>query len=234
LKGGDRGAVAVPETIPQPLREIARQCLEVDPRQRCTAGDILDRLRPRSEAKEAPKSMATAAVPRPQERSKRWILVPVIAGTLLLVAVVGGKYIGRPPAIPAAENRSASQSSSTGSAPQSPTPFATPQAPVQKATTRGSVVQQVMPEVSRSAQNTITGKVKVSVLVAVDESGNVTQAKLKSAGPSTYFASRALAAARRWKFKPPLVQGKATGSEWILKFQFGRTATQVFPAQLSP
>ena len=87
---------------------------------------------------------------------------------------------------------------------------------------------------SRSAQNTITGRVKVSVLVAVDASGNVTEGKLKSAGPSSYFASRALAAARRWKFKPPLVQGKATGSEWILKFQFGRSATQVFPTEITP
>ena len=93
-KSGNRGAVAVPETIPQPLREIVRQCLEADPRQRCTAEDIVDRLRPRAVATEVPKSVAAVPVHRSQLRSKRWILVPVIAGTLLLVAVVGGKYIG--------------------------------------------------------------------------------------------------------------------------------------------
>ncbi len=43
-----REAVAVPETIPQPIRDIARQCLQIDPKQRCTASDILARLQPRA------------------------------------------------------------------------------------------------------------------------------------------------------------------------------------------
>jgi TonB family protein len=76
--------------------------------------------------------------------------------------------------------------------------------------------------------------VKVSVQVSVDASGDVSQAKFVSPGPSKYFANLALAAARRWRFNPPQVDGQAVVSEWILRFQFGRTSTQVFPAEIKP
>jgi TonB family protein len=91
-----------------------------------------------------------------------------------------------------------------------------------------------MPEISRGAQNTIKGHVKVSVHVSVDASGNVSQAKFVSAGSSKYFADRALAAARSWKFTPPQVDGQAASSEWILRFQFGRGSTQVMPTETKP
>jgi TonB family protein len=68
----------------------------------------------------------------------------------------------------------------------------------------------------------------------VDASGNVSEAKFVSAGPSKYFAERALAAARRWKFTPPQVAGQAAASEWILRFQFGRADVQAFPAEIKP
>jgi TonB family protein len=91
-----------------------------------------------------------------------------------------------------------------------------------------------MPDVSRGAQKTIRGRVKVNVQVAVDRSGNVSEAKLVSAGPSKYFATRALAAARQWKFAPPQVNGQSTASAWMLRFQFGRTSTEVFPSEIKP
>jgi TonB family protein len=99
---------------------------------------------------------------------------------------------------------------------------------------RGSVLQQVLPDVSRSAQNTITGRFRVSVQVEVDASGKVSEAKLVSPGPSKYFASHALAAARGWKFNPPQVYGRAVASEWILGFQFARANIQVFPTETKP
>ena len=94
--------------------------------------------------------------------------------------------------------------------------------------------QQVLPEVSRGALNTITGHVKVVVRVAVDGSGNVSEATFKSAGPSQYFARQAMAAARRWKFNPPQVDGQGVPSEWDLRFMFGRGSTQAFPTQVKP
>jgi TonB family protein len=96
------------------------------------------------------------------------------------------------------------------------------------------VLHQVLPEVSRGAQNTIHGRVKVSVQVAVDQTGKVAQARFESAGPSKYFAKQALEAARGWTFNPPQVNGQASTSEWVLRFQFGRGETQAFPSEIKP
>src|SRR5882672_4012834 len=46
MKAGKQGSVALPEKIPQTLREIARRCLQVDPQQRCTLDEILSKTRP--------------------------------------------------------------------------------------------------------------------------------------------------------------------------------------------
>jgi TonB family protein len=249
-KPGDQGRVAVPESIPQPFREIARQCLQLDPLKRCTVADILSRLStpalptqtvqthtPPAEAPVEARVEARMAQPRP----KRWIVVPVIVAVLILMIWAGGKFTAHQPPVPVAETHSTSSPQPASALPpaatpaaQSPAPFSESKKPAQKRLVRGSVLQQVLPDVSRNAQNTITGHVKVSVQVSVDASGNVSQAKLVSAGPSKYFADRALAAARNWKFTPPQVDGQAAASEWTLRFHYGRAATQVFPAETKP
>jgi TonB family protein len=73
--------------------------------------------------------------------------------------------------------------------------------------------------------------VRLSVRVRVDPSGSVVSAELESPGPSKYFAELALRAARLWKFEPAKVDGQAVSSEWILRFEFVRTATKVFPVR---
>ena len=95
----------------------------------------------------------------------------------------------------------------------------------------GSVLHQVLPNVSQTARNTIQGKVRVRVKLTVDESGNVTEASFLSPGPSKYFARLAMQASRDWKFTPPQMSGQPIPSEWGLKFAFGRTTTEVYPAQ---
>jgi TonB family protein len=235
VKNGDQGRVAVPETIPQPFREIARQCLQVDPLRRCTAADILSQLRTPTVQTKARVAAQAHEVRAPQPRPKRWIVVPIVGAALLLVAWVGSKLMVHQPPLPTAETRPASAPpAATTPAPHSPAPFSEKGKPAQKKDARGSVLQQVLPDVSRGALNTITGHVKVSVHVSVDASGNVAEATSVSPGPSKYFADRALAAARRWKFTPPQVGGQAVASEWILRFQFGRAGTEVFPAEVKP
>jgi len=81
------------------------------------------------------------------------------------------------------------------------------------------------------ARNTIQGRIRVAVQVSVDTTGNVSEAKLTSPGPSRYFANQALQSARRWKFKPPQVDGRPTASAWLLKYQFGRSGTEVIPSE---
>jgi TonB family protein len=233
----------VPETIPQPLREITRQCLQVNPQQRCTVGDILKQLQPnlahaaiQAEVPVETKTIEAKTVETktvephtPRESPRRWILVPIVIAAICLVVWIGSRLFIHAPQIPATQTAPASEAPASP-ATQTPAPFSA--SPAKGAP--GSVLHQVLPEISRSAQNTITGTLKVSVQVSVDASGNVSQAKLVSAGPSKYFADHALAAARSWKFAPPQLDGQATTSEWILRFQFKRTSVQVFPAEVKP
>jgi len=52
---------ALPETLPEPFLEIARQCLRRDPQQRCTVAEILARFQPGAPA----RPVAAAASPSP-------------------------------------------------------------------------------------------------------------------------------------------------------------------------
>jgi TonB family protein len=265
---GEREAVTVPETIPQPLRGILAQCLQVDPRRRCTVGDILSRLQPKT-LEEAPVVAKLVEAHLRRERRTKRIVVPIaVVVALFLVVWVGNRLMNRQSPLPAAESQPAqnqptqsqpAQSQPVQSQPvqsqpaqsqpvqapaavptpqppaaQSPAPFFAKEKPAKTGLVRGAVLEQVLPDVPRSAQNTIEGRVKVSVQVSVDSSGKVSDATLASAGPSKYFAKLALAAARRWKFTPPQVDGQPVASEWVLRFQFKPTTTQVSPAETKP
>ncbi len=96
---------------------------------------------------------------------------------------------------------------------------------------QGKVLQQVAPEVSKSARNTITGTLRVTVKLEVDSSGNVARATFITAGPSKYFSRQAMQAAQQWKFAPAQVNGKAAPSTWILHFGFKRSGTEVVPQE---
>jgi len=92
------------------------------------------------------------------------------------------------------------------------------------------VLHEEIPDVPRSARNTIHGRIKVSVRVTVDTSGNVTDDTLENAGPSKYFARLASEAARKWKFAP--AKGDDQDSrEWLLRFEFARGGTTAHAAR---
>jgi eukaryotic-like serine/threonine-protein kinase len=99
---------------------------------------------------------------------------------------------------------------------------------------RGKVVQQVLPDAPQKARDTIRGKVRLSVKVNVDETGNVTQATLDAPGPSQYFADRTLAAAQLWKFAPAKIDGRSVPSQWLLYFEIDPATTAVHPKQTAP
>jgi len=229
-----REPVVVPETISQAIREIAGRCLQIDPKQRFTASDILSRLQPQASRPPVPVSARVLETGRSAAHSKRWIIAPILAAALVLGVWVGSKFVSHQPAVPAAEVGPAKPPADIPPE-QSPAPFAEKAQPAAPAgTAPGSVLHQVMPDVSRGAQNTIEGRLKVAVDVSVDASGNVSEAKFVSRGPSTYFASRAMSAARSWKFDPPQVNGQAVPSEWVLHFQFRRTSIDVSPVEKRP
>ena len=92
------------------------------------------------------------------------------------------------------------------------------------ADTGSGAVHEEIPRVPQSARDTIHGRVKVSVRVLVDKSGNVVRDTFESPGPSNYFNRLASQAARKWKFASVNTDGKR---EWLLRFEFGREGTTV-------
>lgn len=238
------GDAFLPEGTPPIFLEIARQCLRLDPERRWTPQEIAAHLLPSS----------------PPARSKARLLPIAVAVMALAVILAAGKFWRQQPA---PKGTTASETPQTTQVPQpvpaaksAPTPVAatavgqvqqklSPLASVRTAANKvpvpapshsapGAVLEKILPRVSDRSLRTITGKLRVSVQVAVDASGHVTEATLASPGPSHYFARAALGAAQGWTFTPPAQQGEAVASNWMLRFAFTREGVEVQPVQLSP
>jgi len=244
----------LPEALPAPFFEVIHHCLRRDPQNRWTAADIAARLH---QTLPAPQAQTTS---RSQDAfAKRRFIVPTVAVGLALATILGGVRLlhrrpeaprGAPIALegqrpqpkplqkpekPGAGQPTYKQQGSSGT-PLSPT---LPRSQGQTETTTGDldqaeVVHQVLPAVPQSARDTIRGRVRVRVRVHVAPSGDVVGAEFDSPGPSKYFARLAMQAAQRWKFSSAQVDGQDASREWILRFEFGRTATNVYPVQVGP
>jgi TonB family protein len=238
FQGPSRSELRVPETMPAPFLEIVNHCLNPNPKLRWTLPEISASLQPGSVTRQ-PTAIARARGPAGSRR----FIVPVVATGLLLLAIfAGSKLIKHTPdtapsnqtKVDAAESKTSEPNAVTG---ESSSRVATPQGTTQKtigSVARGTVAQQVLPDVSRGARNSIQGRVRVKIKVRVDTAGDVVGAQFVSPGPSKYFANLALNAARRWKFTPPQLGAQNLSSEWLLKFEFGRAATNVQATQSSP
>jgi TonB family protein len=235
------GDALLPADTPANLIEITRQCLRLDPARRWTTQEIAARLLPTQQpAKSRPPYVAA-----------------VVAVLALGVIVAAGKLFWRQPqsggspaprpssvsSVGATESHPADNKSAASIAPSSLKPAGanaaakssrgkTPEA-LSKAVP-GAVREKSLPRVSSRSLDTISGKIRVSVKLAVDSSGHVTEASLASPGPSHYFARVALEAAKGWTFTPPMRSGEAVPSSWMLRFAFTKKGIDVQPAQLSP
>lgn len=205
-----------PETIPEPFRGIARECLQLDPKRRCSLSQIQARLQPA--ARSVPATDPAPALPARKNRR------PVfgIALAVVIVVLIGYAFLhSRGKSSPVPETTPVHG----GEVPAPPASQAVqPAKPA--GSNSGEVTHQVMPDVPKSAQNTISGTIKVTVQVEVDNSGKVTSARFKTRGSSSYFAERALRAAERWEFSPPLVDGQPAASAWLVQFRFKRSSIQ--------
>lgn len=225
--GTAQGDPAIPDTIPEPFHGIARECLRIDPKRRCSIAEIQARLKP--EARSVPVKLEPPPAARSTVSGK-----PILA-LLLAVAAIVGSILLYSRAHSHRKNPTESAETPQPTAPAIPaSPKGETAAPAKKAVApRGEVVHQVLPEISASARNTISGTIKIGVRVAVDSSGKVTSARLVSPGPSKYFARLVLQAAEQWEFSPPQVDGQPTASTWLLRFRLKRTSTQASPERLS-
>lgn len=219
------GEPAIPESIAQPFRDIARDCLRTNPARRCTLEEIRTRLMPGRKL-EFPASRG--AEPEEEEPRKRGMLPWVIAGIAVLLAILGLVMWHGPKGSPQPADEAAP------SAPVvAPSPASRP-GPARGVNAKGAVAQKMMPNVASYATDTIHGTVVVVVRAAVDTSGEVTNVTIKSAGPSRYFADRALIAARGWKFKPAMRHGQPVESEWAIRFGFRRGGTEATATEETP
>jgi TonB family protein len=230
-----REKLFLPNTVPPHFADIARHCLVRDPQSRWTLPQIVGQLQPSPAAPAPTRAQEPVTAEIEESGSKRRFVLPVIAVMALLITMLAGPRLFRTPPRELKSQSSSGQNPSAANTEFSPTSVKSePLRASGSGIVPGSVLHQVLPNVSQSARNTIEGKVRVRVKLAVDESGNVTEASFLLPGPSKYFARLAMQASRDWKFTPPQANGQQVPSEWVLKFAFGRTATEVYPAQQSP
>jgi TonB family protein len=205
--------------LPSPFRNIAERCLRPDPQQRSTISDIQSELRSPSSSINPPLASRPAARVRPNRS-----LASIVTGGLLSI-LVAGVILFRHHRTP--DTLTPTQQTQASSLPPAGTEAV-------NSVASGKVARQVLPEVSRNALATIHGTIRVKVRVEVDPSGSVEKARLEAAGPSRYFAEKALEAAKQWKFEPPVANRQSVPSQWRLEFQFKRTTSNAQAAKLSP
>lgn len=212
----------LPKDIPEPFRGIVRECLHLDPKMRCSVSDIRARLKPGASMPLQAVSAASQATeidqgssPEPVNRNRAF----VIGAIVLIVAalVVWGLW-------PKTRQGSTAPAATTEQPATQPVP--SPTQTMAPTGTGGGVKHQALPDIPPSARNTISGTIKISVYVDTDASGKVTNAKLKSSGPSRYFATRALKASQDWEFTPPQVNGQAVASAWLIQYRLRRGGIQ--------
>jgi outer membrane biosynthesis protein TonB len=74
--------------------------------------------------------------------------------------------------------------------------------------------------------------VQVDVRVSVNAKGAVSSAQCVTQSRGNYWAKISQQAAEGWKFKPPVREGQAQASYWMLLFQYNRGRTDVVATQL--
>ena len=240
----------LPDNMPAAFADAVAHCLRRDPRRRWTVADLQEWLKRGAKEKEEP---VVAATPRAEESARpRWV-IPAIAASLIVVAVVAGPRIfergGKGAQGSSGEVRAASDGPKRAHNSKSAEPKKRKEEPAaeptvvpaktsaetdRKMTAPGAVAQQVLPQMSEKARDSLRGTVHVNVRVEVDANGSVADATLDSAGPSRYFADLSLKTARQWKFSPASADGQTIPSEWVLQFGYVTSGARVNPVRTKP
>ena len=234
--------IVVPESMPAPFFEVARKCLSADPARRPRLQEIRESL--------DPVRIANIETARSKpSRARIVIAAMLVVAVLTSTAMVVGAHRHGAPAVPQQSSAPLAQSAAAGELPSrtpaihvqsAPVAAGSPRAPVASApvirgaVARGTAVDRVSPDIPQHITNDIHGHFHVGIDVEVDASGSVVNATIASQGPSQYFANRALAAARKWKFQPAEVSGQAAASRWTLQFNFGANETTSTATETSP
>jgi TonB family protein len=229
----ERGDPVLPKALPAPFMEIARNCLRRDPKDRWTVARIMARL-DQSPAAARKQSQLRILLAKPA------IILPSLAAAILLLAMTAvPRLLNLHHQTP--DHAVESSGAPSGTAPGLSSPPGVTNAAIRNPPPAspagfvpGAVAQQPLPNVLKSAQDTIRGTIRVRLRLGVDASGNVTTARFISYGASRYFARAALGAAEQWKFTPPQIDGHGAPSEWILLFEFSKNDITAHSTPLHP
>jgi TonB family protein len=256
LPDWDRARAKTPEVpagVPEPFREIATNCLQIDPGKRWTVGQIANRLEPgrtvppvvqakAPEAKVAASKTAQPSSPRPSspsvsstpKSSAKWPFAVLAAAVVVALIVFAARHKTSTPSDE--QSSQGSSATTTQPAPVSPAPgdktassSSSSASVTSSSDSQNGVVRRVLPQVSDHARRTIHGTIKVRVRVTVDPAGNVDVSKIESGRASHYFDRLALEAARDWKFSPAPA-GASDVRKWVLEFSFNRAKTDALAA----
>jgi TonB family protein len=222
---------SLPETIAEPYRSIARECLQLDPKRRSSLQHIQARLQPRSapsapapaKPSATPAAVPVQALPTRVNRKPMIVIAGVVIAGVVIFALMHSRGNNAQPAksetgTPAVVDNK--PSAAPGTADRERESTRAPRSGNTPAPTTGQVRRRVVPDIPKSARNTIHGTIKVSVHVDIAPTGKVVAAKFKTSGPSRYFAQKAMKAAEQWEFAP---EGDTTS--WLLNFYFRRNGT---------
>ncbi len=247
---------SLPDTLPSAFADTVRRCLSANPADRPTVADLDAQFKgapPMPAAAPPPPSIAPSssvlsdAAPQSSPAAatltlpRKRFIIPASAAVLVLLpmAWAGLRLLRTQSAAPAA----------TSAATENPTPTAAPTtasdaAPITKtpairdsssATVDASalsspapdaVVHEEIPSISRRAQASIRGTIKVTLRVTVDRAGKVIRQSPENRGPSRYFTRVSGEAARKWLF----VADSRDSRQWLLQFEFTRSGTSVHAA----
>ncbi len=222
---------SLPASLPAIFVETVRRCLSRNPADRPTVTELEAQINwaPQATELSIPQPVVRNASRRttsPQKSLKHRLLISIIAALpIVLVAVwsVLRLFQTNP------NSQQPAPSKSSGAIPAASKPTPSRPAPRQLdglaqplADASPFVLYKAIPDVPRSASNTIHGHINVVVRVTVDSSGKVVDETLDNPGPSKYFARLATAAAKKWKFAPAETQDSR---QWLLWFEFARDGT---------
>jgi TonB family protein len=173
-------------------------------------------------ANEPPRQAAAAEPPVARRLSGSALAASALA--VLAVIWIGWRLFHGHPNLPQPASSNSPPSSLQGGPRAAPAQNLPASAPAPSSTpapalASAAVVHQAIPEVSRHARESIRGRIKITVRVTVDRSGNVIGERLVNSGSSKYFARLATNAAAKWKFVPADKQGSREG---LLRFEFTR------------
>jgi serine/threonine protein kinase len=222
-------SVSLPANLAPEFVDTVQRCLNRDPGRRPAIAELV------AQFKQAPPATPSAEPPvmnEPLVRTlstqnspkTRSLVTAITVGIITLWAVWIGVHLF---------HTHANVEQSVSITPQSP-PAVSPPAAVENpkasiAASLPTVLHQEIPDLSRSARESIRGVIKIAVRVIVDRAGNVVAATLGNRRSSKYFARAAMDATKKWKFAQAADQASRV---WLLHFEFTRAGTTAHAAAL--